>query len=64
MVAAVLGLLLSEYTMNIQLRAMYVLPAVFAVVQCFLQTKVYIYESPKYLVQKGMMKEVCCVFNE
>ncbi len=40
-----------------QLRTMYVLPAVFAVTQSLLQTKVYIHESPKYLVQMGMMKE-------
>jgi hypothetical protein len=45
-------------SMSNQIRILYILPAVGAGLQCFLQTQVFFHESPKYLMQKGMLKEV------
>jgi len=44
--------------MSNQIRILYIVPAVGAALQCYLQTQVFFHESPKYLMQKGMLKEV------
>ncbi len=55
--AIAIGLVTTKLDISNQLQILYILPAFFAVLQSYLQTRVYIHESPKYLVQKGLMKE-------
>jgi len=51
------GLLTHHMEISNQMRVLYIFPALCAILQSFLQARVYIHESPKYLVQKDMMKE-------
>ena len=53
----VIGLLTRDLEPTIQIRILYFFPACFSLFQTYLQASVYLHESPKYLVQKGMMKE-------
>lgn len=40
------------------IRLLYIFPFICATIQCYLQTRVFIHESPKYLMQAGQLKEV------